>query len=205
MMRRGIGVLCALGVLAVGSGRETRAAQPPSQGYPADRVPRALAAAVHRAEAGMLALQGSLLRRLQAATADGSAAALAVCAVEAGAIRDRVMKEQGIVLGRTSHALRNASNRAPAWAARLVTESAGRAARECEQRVFDLGDRVGVIRPIPTGLICTNCHGPAGALSSEVRAALRQRYPEDRATGFGEGDLRGWIWAEVPKGVAPRR
>jgi hypothetical protein len=42
------------------------------------------------------------------------------------------------------------------------------------------------------------CHGPEEALQPEVRAALDQRYPEDRATGYAAGDLRGAFWAEVP-------
>ena len=29
--------------------------------------------------------------------------------------------------------------------------------------------------------------------------ALAASYPQDQATGFGAGDLRGWMWAEVPK------
>jgi hypothetical protein len=33
----------------------------------------------------------------------------------------------------------------------------------------------------------------------DVRQALLQRYPEDRAIGYAEGDLRGWFWVEVPK------
>jgi hypothetical protein len=173
--------------------------QAPSVGYAPDAVPEALKPVVQRAETAMLALQGSLLRRLQEATQDGPASALEVCHVEAGAIRDRVEKEQGIVVGRTSHALRNANNAAPRWMAALVSEAAGKPARDYQQRVFDLGDKVGVARPIPTGILCTNCHGPLEALSTDVRTALAQRYPHDLATGFREGDLRGWIWAEVSK------
>jgi hypothetical protein len=177
-------------------------AQAPATGYLPEQVPDELKPAVRRAETGLLALQGSLLRRLQEATQDGPASALDVCHVEAGAIRERVVRDQGIAIGRTSHALRNPRNGAPAWAAALVAEAAGRPARDYQQRVFDLEGKVGVIRPIPTGMLCTNCHGVAESLSSDVRAALAQRYPDDRATGFREGDLRGWIWAEVPKSAA---
>jgi hypothetical protein len=34
-----------------------------------------------------------------------------------------------------------------------------------------------------------------------IGATLAVAYPGDRATGFAPGDLRGWMWAEVPKGV----
>lgn len=191
---------CAAVTLAVvGSAALGAREQAPADGYGADTVPATLRPAVQRAEAGMAALQASLLRRLQEATKDGPGAALDVCRVEAGAIRDRVAAEQGLVVGRTSHALRNPDNIAPAWAAALVSAGAGRRARDVGARVFDLGDRVGVIRPIPMGMLCSNCHGPVESLGAEVRAALTRGYPKDAATGFNEGDLRGWIWAEVRK------
>jgi hypothetical protein len=31
-----------------------------------------------------------------------------------------------------------------------------------------------------------------------VTAAHAAKYPKDQATGFKEGDLRGWFWVEVP-------
>jgi mono/diheme cytochrome c family protein len=65
----------------------------------------------------------------------------------------------------------------------------------------DLGDRVGVLRPLPTAATCTKCHGSAERLSPEVRAILAAAYPQDKATGFEEGDLRGFIWAESPLGA----
>jgi hypothetical protein len=41
-------------------------------------------------------------------------------------------------------------------------------------------------------------------LSPAVREELKERYPADQATGFKDGDLRGWFWVEVPKGVERR-
>jgi hypothetical protein len=42
------------------------------------------------------------------------------------------------------------------------------------------------------------CHGPSDSLAPDVADALALHYPDDRATGFTEGDLRGWFWVEVP-------
>jgi mono/diheme cytochrome c family protein len=39
-------------------------------------------------------------------------------------------------------------------------------------------------------------------LSPEVEAFLRTAYPDDRAVGFDEGDVRGFIWAEAPRQAA---
>ena len=62
----------------------------------------------------------------------------------------------------------------------------------------DLGDRLGVMRPIAEDAICAGCHGPADRLEPRVRQELSERYPADHATGFKTGDIRGWLWAEVP-------
>ena len=36
-------------------------------------------------------------------------------------------------------------------------------------------------------------------IPDDVSAILKQSYPDDQATGFATGDIRGWVWAEVPK------
>jgi len=40
--------------------------------------------------------------------------------------------------------------------------------------------------------------GTAETITEEVATAIAENYPEDMATGFTEGDLRGWLWVEVP-------
>ena len=77
--------------------------------------------------------------------------------------------------------------------------SDGAKAAAATLRVVDIGDRVGVLRPIGTADLCTRCHGPAEVVRRNLGDALQQAYPQDRATGFTLGDLRGWMWAEVPK------
>lgn len=52
-----------------------------------------------------------------------------------------------------------------------------------QQRVHHL------MQAIPTQALCLGCHGEK--LAPEVQALLHQRYPEDQATGFQEGDIRG--------------
>jgi hypothetical protein len=72
-------------------------------------------------------------------------------------------------------------------------------AREVEGFAADLGEKVGVLRPIAERPMCASCHGPAEKIDPVVRAALIGRYPADRATGFRNGEIRGWFWVEVPK------
>lgn len=51
--------------------------------------------------------------------------------------------------------------------------------------------------PIYVGKLCLGCHGPAESLDAEVREALRLNYPEDKATGYQAGDLRGLVVVEI--------
>ncbi|MBS0595331.1 MAG: DUF3365 domain-containing protein [Proteobacteria bacterium] len=47
------------------------------------------------------------------------------------------------------------------------------------------------LRALPTAALCTQCHGPADKLSPAVVAQLKALYPDDRATGYQVGDIRG--------------
>jgi hypothetical protein len=155
-----------------------------------------------RAEQAMNELQSALLAKLKAAVDSGGlAAAVEICRTEARAVAAAVAKKQGIELGRTSHGLRNPANAPRPWARAIVEASAGAKAAAEQVRVVDLGDRVGVLRPIGTAEACTRCHGAADQVHRSIGATLAAAYPQDRATGFAAGDLRGWMWAEVPKAV----
>jgi Protein of unknown function (DUF3365) len=172
--------------------------------YRIEQVPARLAASVGIAEGAMRALQQRLSARLQEEMQKGGPArALGVCRDEAQALTAEVARVQGIRVGRSSHRLRNPGNVAPSWAARFVEAGTGKKAASVEGVVVDLGDRVGVLKPIPTAATCTKCHGSAERLSPDLRNLLATAYPLDKATGFEEGDLRGFIWAEAPVGAAP--
>ena len=45
------------------------------------------------------------------------------------------------------------------------------------------------MKAIPTKGLCLTCHGET--LSEPVKAALLKHYPDDTATGFNVGDIRG--------------
>ena len=166
----------------------------------AQAPPPAFAAEVAKAEQAMNVLQQALLTELSAAMKQGGPpAAITVCHDQAVAIADKVAREQGIALGRTSHRLRNPANVPRPWAQAAVEQSAGSKAAAVQRLVVDLGERVGVLRPIGTADMCLRCHGAPDAVRQQIGTALAASYPQDQATGFAAGDLRGWMWAEVPK------
>lgn len=41
--------------------------------------------------------------------------------------------------------------------------------------------------------LCLKCHGQEQDISPNVKKLLNEHYPDDRATGYNVGDLRGTI------------
>jgi len=171
-----------------------------STSYPLDAVPNPLKAAAAKGEAALKALQQKLLTRVLDRMKDGGpSAAVAVCRDEAAQLTAEAAKEAGVAEGRTSNRLRNPRNAAPAWVQGPLAAAAGKTASAVRPVVFDLGDRVGVLLPIPVRPTCLACHGPPDALSPDVKQTLAKAYPQDQATGYAEGDFRGFMWAEAKK------
>jgi hypothetical protein len=141
------------------------------------------------------ALLSELHRRLESV---GPAEALDACHLAAIPVAQRAARYEGVSVGRTSARLRNPANAPPVWAAPIVERYADQPKATVDGFVVDLGDRVGVLRPIRQQPICASCHGPEPALGPGVRMRLAKRYPEDRAVGFHDGDIRGWFWVVVP-------
>lgn len=147
-----------------------------------------------RALAAKDALFEALMGRLQQAMSEhGVGGAVRVCQEEAPHLAEKISRERGLAIGRTSFKLRNPNNRPPDWAATLVT------ARTAQPTVLAHSDgRLATLLPIQVKAQCLMCHGKEDNIPDEVKAALKERYPNDAATGFAEGDLRGWFWVEVP-------
>jgi hypothetical protein len=59
------------------------------------------------------------------------------------------------------------------------------------------GLRYRYYQPIIVGPPCLTCHGPAKELPDTVRAVLATLYPDDQATGYRAGDLRGLVRVEI--------
>jgi hypothetical protein len=147
------------------------------------------------------ALAAQLLTTLQGAIAeDGHVGAVDVCHSRAPGIAEAVSAERGVRVGRTSVRQRNAANVPPMWAAAAVQGGV-------TQPVWWQGPagEWGELTPILTAAPCTSCHGTPEVLAPGVMEAVASRYPDDRATGFEEGSLRGYFWVEVPPGAPTDR
>ena len=56
-------------------------------------------------------------------------------------------------------------------------------------KVLETKDSIQYLKPIVTGKVCLACHG--SNLSGDLKAKISILYPNDLATGFEEGSLRG--------------
>ena len=146
----------------------------------------------------MLAAKDALFTKLsgrlmEAMTSQGPAAAIAVCQKEAPAIAKAVSDEQGLKIGRTGVRLRNPGNIAPTWAEGLVRD-------KIDTPTFvtlDNGHSAALL-PIKLQGQCLMCHGPKEQIAPVIQEQLKKLYPNDQATGFKEGELRGWFWIDSP-------
>lgn len=138
-------------------------------------------------------LQQTLLAQVSASIQQrGPAGTITVCKDLAPELAEEVGRTHGVRIGRTSHRLRNPRNTGPAWMKPVVE-----AQRDEVVMMAGPGDAVRLAIPIHVAAPCLACHGRPDLLAAEVVTALGEQYPDDEATGFAEGDLRGWFWVET--------
>ncbi|MGM0555206.1 MAG: Tll0287-like domain-containing protein [Myxococcota bacterium] len=159
---------------------------------PAD-LPDAKREKLERAKAAQGEFGKTLVETLTTAIGEGGFGnAVDVCKTDAPAIAEKVSTSKDLQIGRTSFKLRNPKNTPPEWAEPYVED------RVTEKVVLDgPDDTLGYMAPIKMGELCVNCHGTKDKLAPEVTETLAAKYPQDEATGFEEGDLRGWFWVRV--------
>jgi hypothetical protein len=170
--------------------------------WPIREAPDELRPLIVDADLAIVSMQDALLRQLHDKLAQGGPElALGACHIDTSALARRLARSHEFDGGFTSDRLRDAANRPRPWAAAFVRSNAGKPAREVPGFVVDLGDRIGVLRPMAQQEICASCHGPANRISPSVRKLLAERYPSDKAVGFANGEIRGWFWVELSKSV----
>lgn len=126
----------------------------------------------------------------------GPARAIEVCRVQAPEIAAAHSNEPAWKIMRVSDQPRNPANQADTVQMEVLSMFADTTDEVEDVYVhWDIpaeGDTtVYVYKAIYTGDLCMNCHGPADRLAEGVPARLAELYPEDAATGYKPGDLRG--------------
>ena len=148
--------------------------------------------------------QSELKARLMAAMADGGpVVAVTVCRDEAPRIAARVSAESGWTVKRVGTRTRNPATGTPdAWEQAQLADMAVRlAAGETPDtlgRLAVVDGRQRLAAPILVGAPCLACHGDPASQPEALRAALRASYPQDAATGYRAGELRGAVIVSRP-------
>jgi len=128
---------------------------------------------------------------------EGPIKALTVCNIEAGPIADKNSSLSGWKIGRTSLKVRNESNAPDKWESTVLyafekRKAAGENLKTMEySETVKSGDKTvfRYMKPIPTAGLCLSCHG--NVLGAEITQKVQTLYPNDTATGFTVGDIRG--------------
>lgn len=171
-------------------------AVPPTPAPAAEAVPTPDEAALAVANAAADELGRTLRARLLAAMAEGGPRrAMEVCSTEAATLTAEIGARHGATVGRASLRMRGHTP-PPTWARAWLEAQGERAAAGVTGFARVEEGHARVLRPIAVEGPCLTCHGASPA--PEVAALLAERYPDDRATGYAEGDLRGALYAEVP-------
>ncbi len=141
------------------------------------------------------ALKTALVTQIKAG---GVASAIPVCQTIAPALAAEASNKHKMTVRRTALKVRNQSNKPDAFEARVLAEFVEKLAAGADAATLDHGETVTdngktmirYMKAIPTAAEpCLACHG--SDLKDDVKAELSKLYPEDQATGFKAGDLRG--------------
>ena len=135
----------------------------------------------------------ALLASVQAATSvGGTEQGIISCQVLAPALAQQ-FSQQGWKVGRTSLKLRNPSNHPDAWEQAVLERFAQDYSASPNTLPKAVSQTIGTtyryMRPIAIAKPCLACHG--AHLDSTTEATLRHRYPNDLATGYKFGEIRG--------------
>ena len=149
-----------------------------------------------RAARALDPLKRELRSALVAALEEGGPErAIEVCRLRAPEIA-RLTSSGGATVGRTSHRLRNPENAPEPWMSAFLEEYLAHPDDEEPRAVRLASGEIGYVEPIRMKGICTQCHGDR--IEAGVKARLEALYPEDQATGFEKGELRGMFGVKLP-------
>ena len=128
---------------------------------------------------------------------EGPLKAVDVCSEQAPKLAEKVSAEKGMEVGRTSLRTRNKLNAPDPWELSVLEQFEHRKAEgepveriEYSEITQQNGNRVfRYMKAIPTDDVCLVCHG--ANIADSVSTTISKLYPDDQATGFSKGDIRG--------------
>lgn len=143
----------------------------------------------------------------EAVAAKGVAGAIPVCKEQAPALIKEKRQETGWDIRRVSLKVRNAERGTPdLWEVRQLADFNIRAAQGEKPETLEKSEIVHIdgkpvfryMKALPVGEVCLKCHGPVDGMEAGLRAKLAESYPQDQATGYAKGQIRGALTVKRP-------
>lgn len=148
-----------------------------------------------------------LLAMLQAEIEKGNfSGAIGACSDKAPKMAAAASQSTGWAIRRVSLKNRNPQATPDAWEKAALDDfdrraMAGESPATLEKVEFvKEGDTrtLRYIKALPTQSLCLNCHGTSDNMAPEVKAQIAKTYPDDRAVGYREGQIRGALTVKRP-------
>lgn len=129
----------------------------------------------------------------------GPAQAISVCRDKAPKMAAAASEQSGWAIRRVSLKNRNPKAVPDAWERAVLEDFDRRAAAGEGAGTLEKGEVTSeggqqvyrYMKALPTRDLCLQCHGTADKLDPAAKARLGELYPEDKATGYAAGQLRG--------------
>lgn len=136
----------------------------------------------------------------------GMASAVAVCNEKAPQMAKTASEQTGWAIRRVSLKNRNPKAVPDAWERETLQEFDRRAAAGEDIGKLEKFATVEVdgrpqqryMKALPTQQLCLSCHGSRDAIPADVAAKLHALYPNDQATGYALGQVRGALTIRKP-------
>jgi hypothetical protein len=147
---------------------------------------------VQKQKAAAAELKKTMMGELKAKLNESPVAAVEFCSKNAMDITNSVAKKHNLNIKRVSKKNRNPINSADENDKKALAQFAENMARSGKP-----GEYVVVngkyYEPLVTNEMCVVCHGKDANMASETAQKIKQLYPNDKAVGYGVGELRGAI------------
>lgn len=133
----------------------------------------------------------------------GPEGAIPVCKDMAPKMAAEISQQTGWKIKRVSLKARNEARAIPdEWEKAALEDFDKRAAAGESPAQLEKGEKIGneyrYVKALPVQPLCLQCHGPADQLSPAVKSVLGKLYPNDQATGYSVGQIRGAISVRKP-------
>ena len=133
----------------------------------------------------------------------GPEGAILVCKDMAPKMAGEISQQTGWKIKRFSLKARNDARAIPdAWEKAALEDFDKRAAAGEPPAQLEKGEKIDneyrYVKALPVQPLCLSCHGPVDQLTPAVKSALAQHYPNDLATGYSVGQIRGAISVRKP-------